>query len=307
MKNRRSKDQSAAQASRREFLRKFGFLAGASVIPAPGWGKQASSKSPPPSRSDEEICAVKFGVSHREALAERPIGEVVVAIGTSFIGTPYAPHTLEAEGPERLIVNLNALDCVTFVENTLALSRCIKLREDSFNDFRRQLQLIRYRDGVIDGYASRLHYFSDWIRDNERKGVVRDVSDDIGGTLYDKRIDFMSTHPESYRQLSDDSTLRSIREVEHSINQQPLFYLPKEVMSEASGIQPGDIIGITTSVEGLDISHTGLALLANGQLKYLHAPLSGGAVQISESSLAVYLNSSKGRTGIMVARPLEAS
>jgi hypothetical protein len=307
MKNRHSKGQTSPQTSRREFLRKFGLLAGASVIPARGWAKQDSSKSLPPSGSDEEICAAKFGIARSESLADRPIGEVVVAIGTSFIGTPYAAHTLEADGPERLIINLSALDCVTFVENTLALSRCIKLQDYSFDDFRKQLQLIRYRNGVIDGYASRLHYFSDWIQDNERKGVVRNVSDDFGGTLYDRTVDFMSTHPESYRQLSDDSTLQSIREIERSLNHQPLFYIPKENISRLSGFQPGDIIGITTSVEGLDISHTGLAVLANGVVKYLHAPLSGGSVQISESSLADYVMASKGRTGIMIARPAEPS
>jgi hypothetical protein len=115
----------------------------------------------------------------------------------------------------------------------------------------------------------------------------------------------MSTHPESYRQLSNDSTLQSIREIERSLNQQPLFYVPKGDIARVSAIQPGDIIGITTSIEGLDISHTGIAVLANGLVKYLHAPLSGGSVQISDGSLADYVMASKSRTGIMVARPRE--
>ena len=170
----------------------------------------------------------------------------------------------------------------------------------------KQLQLIRYRRGQIDGYPSRLHYFSDWIHDNAKKEILRDVTKEIGGVPYQKKINFMSIHREAYRQLEDNAIVEVIRRQETELNSRPRYYVPKEeIESCLRNIGPGDIIGITTSIEGLDISHTGLAIHMNGVVKYLHAPVASGAVQISQGSLAEYLLLHKKQTGIMVARPLE--
>lgn len=258
------------------------------------------------SSSDEQLCQRQFALATRESLAQRPMGEVMVAIGVSFLGTPYIAKSLEQPGDEHLVVNLHALDCVTFVENTLALSRCVKLERHSFDEYKSQLQLIRYRDGVIDGYPSRLHYFSEWIDNNEKKRIVRNISKEIGGVIYGKKLNFMSAHPASYKQLSDTSSLHEIRETETAVSAREHYYVPKEELAAVErDIEAGDIIGITTSIEGLDIIHTGVAIRANGLLKYLHAPLSNGKVQISNRSLADYLSVHQKHTGIMVARPLE--
>jgi hypothetical protein len=205
-----------------------------------------------------------------------------------------------------VVVNLRGLDCVTFVESTLALSRCIKLRTHRFEDYTEQLRIIRYRGGVIDGYASRLHYFSDWIDDNAQKNVVADVSRDLGGTLFKHTTNFMTGHRSSYRQLADEPVFEKIKDTEKRLNKLERYYIPKETTADNKvAIRQGDIIGITTSLEGLDIAHTGIAVGSNGAIRYLHAPLSGGTVQITESSLSEYLLRNKSRTGVMVARPLE--
>jgi hypothetical protein len=94
-------------------------------------------------------------------LVDEPLGEVVGSIGRMFLETPYVAHTLEVEGPERLVVHLGGLDCLTFVESTLALARCVRRGRTTMDDFRAELQQLRYRDGRIDGYPSRLHYFTD--------------------------------------------------------------------------------------------------------------------------------------------------
>jgi hypothetical protein len=194
---------------------------------------------------------------------------------------------------------------VTFVENTLALSRCIAKGMHTFDEFKNELKFIRYRGGILNGYPSRLHYFSDWIDDNETKNVVRNISREIGGVLYDKTLKFMSTHPDSYKQLRNQQYMEKIIAIESDINRRQHYYIPKEQLQNIEQkIEPGDIIGITTSIEGLDITHTGMAIRTNGVLKYLHAPLSKGSVQISEQSLVEYLGSHAEQTGIMVARPL---
>jgi hypothetical protein len=191
------------------------------------------------------------------------------------------------------------------VENVLTLSRCIKSGKTTFDDFKEQLQVIRYRGGKINGYPSRLHYFSDWIDDNEKKNIVRNISREVGLT-YEKRVHFMSLHPSSYKQLSDERYLEKIKETESALNEREHYYIRKERLSDVeSQIEPGDIIAITTSIEGLDVVHTGIAIRSNGVLRYLHAPLSKGKVQISEQSLVNYLAGHEKQTGIMVARPLE--
>ncbi len=300
----RSRGKGGKGHSRRDFLRQIGVLAGVGVVAERRTTRAGPFFQDTPT-SDEEICRAKFDLATRESLGERPIGEIMVAIGTSFLGTPYEAKTLETNEPEDLVVNLRSLDCVTFVESTLALSRCIRLRAHDFKEYSNQLRLIRYRKGTIDGYASRLHYFSDWILDNARKGIVTDSSQLLGGVPYTGKTRFMSEHRDSYQQLADDSVFEAIRGVEKALNSQERYYLPKESVGQKNKIQQGDIIGITTSIDGLDISHTGLAVEMNGVIKYLHAPLSGGSVQISEESLSAYLQKNSGRTGIMVARPVE--
>jgi len=302
MKKRRFDGEMAR--SRRGFLKQVGFLAGATVVPQQSFSRFSSLLQS--TSSDTEMFAEKMEITIRESLADRPIGEIVVAIGSSFLGTPYAAHTLELPGPEALVVNLRGLDCVTFVENSLALARCVKLRQHDFQEYTKQLQLIRYRGGTIDGYPSRLHYFSDWIYDNVIKGIVRDITKEIGGVPYQKMIDFMSAHREAYRQLEDDAAVEAIRQQETELNSRQRRYIPKEeIESHPRNIEPGDIIAMTTSIEGLDISHTGIAVHMNGVVKYLHAPLAAGVVQISQHSLAEYLLLHKKNTGIIIARPLE--
>jgi hypothetical protein len=245
----------------------------------------------------------------RWAFAERldtlPLGEIVARLGRTFVGTTYTPGVLEAEGPERLIINLRELDCVTYVENILAMSRLIKARSVDYDTYRAQLVRIRYRGGVLDGYPSRLHYFSDWIHDNGVKGVVRDLTRELGGTRESERVNFMSAHPSSYRQLTEAANLEGIKRAELEINRRSRYYIPQDRIAQVEDrIQDGDIIAMTTTVKGLDISHTGIAVRINGRVHLMHAPLVGKSVEISELPLAERLKGIQSQDGIMVARPV---
>lgn len=255
---------------------------------------------------NEEICAKKFALGTSQGLAERNLPEVITAIGLSFLKSPYKARTLESGDDEQLIVNLKEFDCVTFVETTLALARCIKLGTTTYDAFKSQLQLIRYRGGVIGGYPSRLHYFSDWIDDNEKKQIVTNITRELGGVRYEKRISFMTTHRTAYKQLGNDYFFNAIEQTEAELNTRPRYYLPKDqVRRVQEQISDGDVLAITTSINGLDILHTGIALRHRGMLRMLHAPLSGGSIQITKHGLADHLSSRKNHTGIMVARPVE--
>lgn len=257
--------------------------------------------------SDEIIFKKKIELAASLKLREKPIGEVITQIGKSFLGTDYTAHTIEAPGEEHLIVDLQTVDCVTFYENTLVLARCIKKGLTTFDDFKKELQFVRYRKGIIHGYPSRLHYTSDYFFNNEQKGVLKDITHEIGGVPYHKTIDFMSTHRDAYPKLLEfPEDVKAIRAVEDSINHRALYHIPKSnVKKIASQIHDGDIIAITTTKDGLDCKHTGIAIWVNGTLRLMHAPLPGSQVQITSYPLWEYLSRIKDDAGIMVARPME--
>lgn len=260
------------------------------------------------SEKDVEVCNSKFQLAVDKNLKALPIGEVIVETGKSFIGTDYLSHSLEKDGEEQLVINLTGLDCTTFIENVLVLSRCIKKDKTTFEDYQNELQLIRYRDGVIDKYPSRLHYFSDWIYDNVKKNIVKDVTNDIGGEKIKFDVNFMSTHPESYKQLKENPDfIPVIKKQEEEISCREYFYIPEEELSSKEKlIQNGDLLGITTTVDGLDVGHTGIAVKTDdGRIHLLHAPSENTRVQISELPLSEYLMKYERHSGVIVLRPQE--
>lgn len=260
------------------------------------------------SEVDVEKCDSIFQISVDKNLSQKPINEVLVEIGKSFIGTEYLAHGLETDGDEQLVINLLGLDCTTFVENVLALSRCVKEKQTSFEDYSEELQFIRYRDGIINGYPSRLHYFSDWIYNNVSKGIVEDITEQIGGTAIQFKLNFMSTHPESYKQLNENPDLiPQIKIQEEEISSRIYYYIPKdEVELKEKFINEGDIIAITTTVEGLDIGHLGIAVkMDDERIHLLHAPTVNTKVHITKEPLSDYLMKYKRHSGVIVLKPLE--
>ncbi|MCK3684955.1 N-acetylmuramoyl-L-alanine amidase-like domain-containing protein [Maribellus sp. YY47] len=231
--------------------------------------------------------------------------ELVVSVGMSFLNTPYVAHTLESE-KEELVINLRELDCTTFAENCLAIARSIKGGNPSFKSFTNELQQLRYRNGKIKEYPSRLHYFSDWIFENAKSGYIQDVSQQICNTPYPLQVNFMSTHPDSYLQLkSNPLWVDDMKNIETNICQRQMYYLPQDKVAEMENqLKSGDIVGITTSVKGLDITHVGILVKINGRIHLMHASSKAMKVVISEEPLSDYLSAGKSNTGIMVARPL---
>jgi hypothetical protein len=244
----------------------------------------------------------------QQAEVEEPgdIGDKIVDVGRELLNTPYVAGTLEGHTPEILIVNLRGLDCTTYVENVLVVSGMAKEGQKDWDTYLRRLERLRYRDGIRDGYPSRLHYFTDWIRNNAKKGLVEDITQSLGGLPLEKRIDFMGTHPDLYPALSSVEDLGTIQKVEEEISDQVIYVLPRKNVSKVENqIRNGDIIALATSIEGLDVTHTGFAFRKdNGRIHLLHAS-TRGSVEISEAPLAEYLQGVKRNTGIIVVRPLE--
>ncbi|HEY9721367.1 MAG TPA: N-acetylmuramoyl-L-alanine amidase-like domain-containing protein [Oscillatoriaceae cyanobacterium] len=230
---------------------------------------------------------------------------LVVEVGRQFLGRPYIAHTLDQPG-EPLTCRLDGFDCVTFVESSVALARAIAGGSPSEAAFHEALTQLRYRDGVRSGYGSRLHYFSDWIADNARRGLVEDLTPSLGGVEDTRQIDFMSTHREAYPLLADNAAFQLIESAEQSINARPRYMIPKDHLEAVLPmLETGDIVGITTNIAGLDVVHTGLVdRLPDGSVHLLHAPEPGTSVCVSTKPLVEYLQGFKAHTGVMIARPL---
>jgi hypothetical protein len=231
-------------------------------------------------------------------------GDLIIEIGRLFINKPYRTGTLESPGKEKLIVNVSCFDCTTFLETVLALARCTVAGRISRHEFQKNLQSIRYRRGKIDGYSSRLHYFTDWLRDNENKNILADLSKSLGGKPQRKKINFMITHRELYAALKKEAQLSKMLAVEKNLSRKISYIIEKnKISAQKSKIHNGDIIAFAAEQEGLDVAHVGFALWQGKSLRLLHASSKEDAVVISKNTLAAYLKSSKKFTGIIVACP----
>ena len=242
--------------------------------------------------------------------------ETAVNIGRAFIGSPYVPYTLDADPTEKLVVNLHQFDCTTYVETVLALALAYHQCQDKVDGvllettFRHYLTQLRYRNGKIDGYASRLHYFSDWLRDNERKGLLTDVTGEFLGSLsVVKPVSYMTTATYKFPHLNDPATLRQMQLAEAALNQQPFSFIPSKNIRLAEGqLREGDIIMLMAARPGLDMKHVGLAVRQpNGRIHLMHASSDQGKVAIARYPLSNYLLYHKHLSGVRVARLRESA
>lgn len=294
--------------SRRNFLRNLGLSAAALMLP------DRLHAAASPTTADRERLATWLRTLRREGLPSRTgLGRAIARVGELAQGTPYRAHTLEeylvaggAPQTEPATCYLTVFDCVTLVESAQAVARTAATANGGWDEFVHQIERMRYRGGVRAGYTSRLHYFSEWITDNARRGLVRDLGPELGATDDARPLRFMSTHRAAYPALKDDAAYEAIVQMEKRLDAQPRHLVPTDrIPGVMDRIHTGDVLAFATSVEGLDASHTGLAYRDHaGVLRVLHAPLSGGEVTISRGDLHDYVAAIRRSTGILVARPL---
>jgi len=234
-----------------------------------------------------------------------PIADLVVKIGLSFLDTPYASATLENGLDEKLVINLRQLDCTTFAENTLALARTVKLKKKDFESFVAELQKLRYRDGIRNQYPSRLHYFCEWIQNNDKKGIISEKANQ-NGVKSDKAINYMSTHPSDYPVLKEHPELiPAIAQQEKELTKTGFMYFPKtNIANLYRNLQHGDIIALTSSIDGVDVNHVGIIIKKDNEFYLLHAPLSGKKVLVSDGPITDFIKPASKNDGIMIARPV---
>jgi hypothetical protein len=252
---------------------------------------------------DKRIAEEKLNVFKPKSAL--PISELITEIGLSFLGTPYVVASLENGLEEKMVINLRELDCTTFAENCLALARTVKAGNTDFESFVSELVRIRYRDGIRNQYPSRLHYFVEWISNNQDKRII-DGTPNQNGIKSNKVINYMSTHPTNYPVLKEHPELiPTIAAQEKALTQTGFMFFPKNNITNLyKQLQHGDIIALTSNIDGVDVNHVGIILKRGTEFYLLHAPLSGKKVLVSEGPITDFIKPESKNNGIMIARPV---
>jgi hypothetical protein len=252
--------------------------------------------------------------ARRQSWRSLPLGDRTVAVGRALLGTPYVNYTLEIDDhTESPSVNLNGVDCWTFFEIALGFARMLEVKADNYTpqDLLAMIELDRYRNGRCDGkYTTRLHFLEDWIYDNERRGLVKNLTPSLGGVpMRGRYLNEMSRYWRSSRYLRNNPELvPEMRQIENGISSRTIYHIPKAAVPRIeSKIQNGDVICISGNGPEGFTEHVGLAYRDRlGALHFMHASKDQRRV-IIDLPLHSYLYRYRKFAGIMVVRPQEVA
>jgi hypothetical protein len=230
-------------------------------------------------------------------------------IARQQLGKPYFNEP-QSDAPEELSIVLDTFQCVSFVETSLSLARCIWKTSPDEECFVNEVRKSRYRDGALEGYSSRLHYFYDWLNNNMERGRLTPLTKELGGSPFKRRnnarlFSIMTQRPERYPALLNPTTYSHIELVEDALNKETVYVLRQPQLKELSAhLRDGDVVAVVTTSRGILISHTGFIIKApDGRSRFLHASSYHKKVVISENDIADYIERKSNRLGIIVYRP----
>lgn len=249
----------------------------------------------------------------RENWRALPIGERTARVGKALLGTPYVNYTLEIDDRiESPSVNMNALDCWTFYEVSLAFARMLRMKESGYRpeDLLAMIELERYRDGRCTGsYLSRMHFLEEVFANNGARGLSVNPTAQMGGVRLSRNITEMTNAWKSYRYLRNNpSLLPEMARIQDRVSALPVYHIPSSrVRAAEKFLQTGDIIAITSRDKSGYTSHVGMAVRKADGVHFMHATSrrSVGRKVILDGRISDYLNTSDDHYGIVVYRPLD--
>ena len=227
----------------------------------------------------------------------------------SMLDVPYVANVLEKNDVEELVLNTDELDCTTFVEYAVAMTLAPEKNNQKDEPvFAEYVQKLRYRDGKIDGYPSRLHYMTEWAQNAIKQGLLKDITAENSEYTMTAQAGFMTAHPNLYRHLANSrANVQKMREIEQRINGTKVSYVPKDKLPDYgyNWINDGDIIMFTTNEPGLDVAHMGIAMNVAGKLTLIHASSVEKKVTVSKFTISKMLADNSKWTGIRVLRVMK--
>jgi hypothetical protein len=240
-------------------------------------------------------------------LARESFGAYLARAAFHQRGLPYET-VQEPKLPERLRVELSRFECVTFIESSLAVARCGFRGEPTASCFEREIVAWRYRGGALGDYASRLHYFDDWIDDNEQRRRLANLTAELGGEPVSRPYFHISARVLPRSHLSSEALATLLPEVKAMESRLSLASHPVLSRDKAppilDGLEDGDVVAFVRERTGLLIHHAGIVYRVGGRTKLLHASSYHGRVVLTRENLSSYLLRRSDRRGVLVARPL---
>jgi hypothetical protein len=228
---------------------------------------------------------------------QTPTGQALVGLALQMLGRPYSAFSLDAEPTERLRLDLTRFDCVLLIEQLVAL-----IHSRTTDDFPRQVMRLRYANAEPD-YCQRNHYFSMWANHAETPGVLKDITSSLpGASTRIRKLTFMSSHPKSYRPMKRERSRRCITELEQHLSVSQTFVALSSLSAAALKLKSGDIFALVTSVDGLDVTHTGILERTATDLNPIHAIPDHGVVRTSD--FVRYASDVEDVVGVSIYRPL---
>lgn len=237
-------------------------------------------------------------------LNARPFSDIVQTVAEQFLGAAYVDGLLDRADSEALVLSLTEFDCVLFVETVLAMARSIVAQDYTYTGFGDRVESQRYRHGDREDYCSRLHYFSEWIDDNQQRNYLAATVPTLQVQPLDKTLNFMTEHRSKYpRLVRNEANYQCIAQMEARLQTLDVQYVPTErVRQQYGAIQAGDVIAIATSISGIDVTHSGLAYRQpDGAIGFIHAAPRRGVIIAKD--LQRYVERVPKAIGILVARP----
>jgi hypothetical protein len=256
-----------------------------------------------PSRTERETFE-KWLVEGRTLSATGASAEKLIEFyAQKQLGIPYVGGLLEVPQMEQLVVTLQGSDCVLFVEHSLALTLTTLQGSQQYDDLARNIALLRYQQGQVDGYASRLHYFSDWLQTNENKGIIQLLHQTEESLPIMDPVNFMTNHRSSYRQLANsDSLYTLLQQREAYLRDRHTRFIPQNRIPEfESTFQTGDILSFVSTIDGLDIAHTAIVVRDGSRVGFYHASTTGKVIK-DPKTIYEYTTGRRNVNGIIVAR-----
>jgi len=250
--------------------------------------------------------------AERENWRNLPIGERTIRVAREMIGTPYVNYSLEVHDRiESPVANLTGMDCWTYYENALAISRLLRFKPAPYKpqDMLQMVEIERYRDGVCTGnYLSRMHHLEEVFYDNQRRGYASNITSRIpGAQRLQREIREMTVQWKAYRYLRNNpSLIAPMGKIEAQVSKLPVYHIPKSKVRDAEKyLQNGDICAITCKDTSGYTSHVGLIVRLKDRAYFTHATSDRdkGRMVIIDRPITDYVNGGSKHAGIIICRP----
>ena len=230
----------------------------------------------------------------RLAIQETRSNHDLTRVGIQFIGKPYRANALSSSNPEDLVADLTSFDCVTLIENSLALTHS----KGDESGYRTALVHFRYAGDSVQ-YEKRYHYFSD---------AMRQLGYPLLGTQ-----DMLQKLPKSFSFLSNflaskqhgQINLALLRSRESELAKKDFYFTPNALVDRLVPLlESGDLVGLVSKNPAIDFLHTGMVYRKDGKVYLLHASQEFKRVMVSKQTLRDYLKTHRQFIGVSAFRPI---